>query len=66
MKLKDECILTVGLSPLALLTIFAYLALQYLCFSISSLLNELFSGLSVVLTFFYLISVSNVRRNSRR
>ena len=66
MKLKDECILTVGLSPLALSTILAYVALQYLCSSISSLLNELFSRLSVVLTFFYLISVSNVRRNSRR
>jgi hypothetical protein len=65
MKLKDECILAVGLSPLALSPIFAYIALQYLCFSISSFLNELFSGLSVVLIFFYLMGVSNVRRNSR-
>jgi len=59
MKLKDEYILAPGMFSLVLSSILRYLDLQYLDFSISSFFGGLFTGLSLVLNLFYLITLRN-------
>ena len=55
MKLKDEYILALGMFSLVLSSIFE----RYLDFSISSFFGGLFTGLSLVLNLFYLITLRN-------
>lgn len=62
MKPNSEYMLILGMLSLAISSVFAYLDLRYLQFSISSFMEGLFSGLAIVLIFSHLVRLRKYGR----